>query len=355
MKVCHRLFVVLPAHNEEESIHKAAHAFASAGLAAARAHDDVEMGGVVVVDDGSTDGTWEILRGLSQRWTFLCEFVAIRLSRNFGKEAAILAGLAHALRLGADLLVVADADLQHPPELLPKMLAKMKEHQADVVEAVKHKRGKESFARRAAAKLFYRAMRQLSGLEMESASDYRLLTRRAAQAVVAMPERTVFFRGMSTWVGFRRAQVVFDVRERKSGTSSWNTFKLIGLAARAITAYSAAPLRVVSFFGLLFLAFAAVMALQTLWKYWTGQAVTGFATVILLILISSSIIMISLGVIGEYLARVFDEVKARPRYIVDETVSWKGRISRSSCGSKAESTGANDGRTKEKGASKRDA
>ncbi|RMD63996.1 glycosyltransferase [Candidatus Parcubacteria bacterium] len=318
-----RVFLVLPAHNESQGLQFTVSAFAGEAERLNKSGCLPRMAGIVIVDDGSTDATWHVIEDMQHVWTEKqggIELHGLRLSRNFGKEPAILAGIERAYELGADAVVIADADLQHPPEVLGRLLEAFNASGADVVEGVKRDRGRESVIYRLLAKTFYALMTRLTGLDMRSASDYRLLSKRAMETLLAMPERSVFFRGMSSWIGFKREKVEFDVRNRHAGTSTWSPFRLIGLAARAVTAYSSAPLRVVTFFGGVFMVFAALMAAQTLWRYWAGEAVTGFATVILLILITSSLLMLSLGIIGEYLARIYDEVKQRPRYIVSDKV-----------------------------------
>lgn len=313
-----RIFVVMPAFNESQGIRRAVLEFLEVLDAACKG--DFQAGGIVVVDDGSGDETWREVYSLARgEGRTAGRVYGVRLSRNFGKENAILAGVEEALKLGADAVIVADADLQHPPIIMQRMLEAYARG-AKIVEGVKRHRGRESLVYRWFATAFYEVLSRLSGLDMASSSDFRLLDREVAEAVLAMPERNTFFRGMSSWVGYPREKVEFAVGERVAGRSAWSKLKLMGLAIRAITSYSSAPLRVVTGAGMLFLVFAVLMAGQTLFRYWQGEAVTGFATVILLILITSSVVMLSLGIIGEYLARIYDEVKGRPRYIASERV-----------------------------------
>jgi glycosyltransferase involved in cell wall biosynthesis len=264
----------------------------------------------VLIDDGSPDDTWEVLSAQALKFPMIR---AARLSRNFGKEAALSAGLE--MTLGA-AVVIMDADGQHPPSLLPQMISVWRQGDVDIVEAVKTSRGSESFTNRISSKLFYVLWNALSGFDLTGASDYKLLDRRAVDAYLTMSERNVFFRGMTAWLGFRRAKLYFEVAERSGGSSSWSMFRLVRLALTGITSFSAIPLQLVTAAGFFFFLFAVIFAIQTLYVYLTGQAVTGFATVILLLLIIGSLLMISLGIIGEYLARIYEEVKARPRYII---------------------------------------
>lgn len=272
---------------------------------------------LLAIDDGSPDDTWNVLASSVDEFPMLR---AARLSRNFGKELALCAGLEMAR---GEAVIVMDADGQHPPSLLPEIIAKWRETGVDIVEASKKDRGKESFITRTGARLFYFLWNKLSGFEMQGASDYKLLSRKAVDAYLKMDERNVFFRGMTAWLGFSRATVLFEVPERAGGSSSWSLLRLIRLALTGITAFSAIPLQIVTLSGVVFLLFAFLFGIQTLYVYLSGHAVTGFATVILLLLIIGSFLMISLGIIGIYLARIYDEIKARPRYLISESIGEK--------------------------------
>ncbi len=268
----------------------------------------------VLVDDGSPDDTWDQIKRLSAEFPMLR---AARLSRNFGKELALCAGLEMA---GGDAVIVMDADGQHPPSLIPEMIDAWQGREAEIVEAVKAARGKESTFSKVAANLFYVIWSKLSGFELRGASDFKLLSRRAVDAYLSMQDRNVFFRGMTAWIGFSRKQLPFEVGERSGGNSGWSVIRLLKLAMNGITAFSAIPLQIVTLTGFLFLIFAFLFGLQTLYVYLSGNAVTGFATVIFLLLMIGSLLMISLGIIGEYLARIYEEVKGRPRYVVSDSI-----------------------------------
>jgi dolichol-phosphate mannosyltransferase len=213
-----------------------------------------------------------------------------------------------------------DGDGQHPPSLLPEMVRMWQSSGADIVEAVKRSRGRESVFGKSAALVFYFLLHKLSGFDFKGASDFKLLNRKAVDAWLKMGERNVFFRGMTAWMGFTTVQIPFEVVPRSGGQSTWSYLKRLKLALTGITSFSSLPLQLVSFVGALFLVFSVVLGLQTLFLQVTGRAVSGFATVILLLLIIGSLLMISLGIIGEYLARIYEEVKGRPRYLVKESV-----------------------------------
>jgi glycosyltransferase involved in cell wall biosynthesis len=297
--------VIIPAFNEEKQIKNTISAvrdvFKNIG----------ENYRIVVIDDGSKDGTWQVLKSLAKAEPTVN---AVRLSRNFGKEAAIMAGLS---RASGDACIIMDADLQHPPEIIPKMITLWKKGY-EVVEAVKEDRGGESLTNRFGASLFYKIMHRLSGFSLENASDFKLLDAKVVKALLQMPEKETFFRGLSAWVGYSRARVYFKVQKRKHGKSGWSRVKLFRLAVTAFTSFSSLPLQFVTFIGILFLIGSFILGIQTLVMKFRGLAVDGFTTVILLLLITGSCLMISLGMIGTYIARIYNEVKARPRYIISE-------------------------------------
>ncbi|MEJ7622892.1 MAG: glycosyltransferase family 2 protein [Pyrinomonadaceae bacterium] len=265
---------------------------------------------LILVDDGSPDKTWEIVERLASSHR---EIRAARLSRNFGKESAVAAGLELAL---GDAVIVMDADGQHPPALLPEMINAWRAGGVDIVEGVKIDRGSETLFSKAGAELFYLIWTRLSGFEMRGASDYKLLSRRVLDAYLEMGERAVFFRGMTAWLGFTRVQIPFEVPERASGESSWSVMRRLRLAVNGISAFSSFPLHLVTLAGIIFFLFSLTFGGYTLILQITGRSVSGFATVILLLLVIGSLLMISLGIIGIYLARIYDELKGRPRYII---------------------------------------
>ncbi len=299
------LTVVIPIYNEEKQIEKTVSVICEILQKASEQYQ------LVLVDDGSRDQTWQVLKSLADNIPGL---EAIRFSRNFGKEAAIMAGLS---RARGDACIIMDADLQHPPELIPQMLQLWKKG-IEVVEAVKEDRGRESSFSRLGASLFYKIMHRLSGFNLENASDFKLLDKKVVQALLQMPEKETFFRGLSAWVGYSRAEVFFKVPERETGKSRWSALKLIRLAIGAFTSFSSLPLQFVTFIGVLFLIGSVVLGIQTLAMKLRGLAIGGFTTVILLLLIIGSCLMISLGMIGMYIARIYNEVKARPRFIISE-------------------------------------
>jgi glycosyltransferase involved in cell wall biosynthesis len=269
---------------------------------------------LVLVDDGSPDDTWRVIAAEAKTFRTVR---ALRLSRNFGKESALCAGLEHAK---GDAVVLMDADGQHPPSLLPGLVQTWQSSGADIVEAVKRHRGRESLSSKIGALFFYFILNKLSGFHFKGASDFKLLNRKAVNAWLEMRERNVFFRGMTVWMGFTTVQIPFEVVPRSTGHSTWSGLRRLKLALVGITAFSSFPLHLVTFAGVIFLGLSVVLGIETLYLKLAGRAVSGFATVILLELIMGSFLMISLGIIGEYLARIYEEVKHRPRYVVTESL-----------------------------------
>lgn len=304
------LSIVIPAYNEEKMIWKTTEVVS--GIME-REKIPFEL---VFVNDGSRDQTWEMIEKAAEKNTHV---TGIRFSRNFGKESAIFAGLANA---EGDCIAVMDCDLQHPPETLVEMY-RLWEQGYEVVEGVKRSRGKESILHRASAGMFYKIMSKAVQIDMSRASDFKLMDRKAVEALLSMPERNAFFRALSSWVGYRTTSVEFDVQERTEGESKWSTWSLIKYAVRNIVGFSSAPLQMITVAGVLTLFFAIVLGIQSLVKYFCGHALEGFTTVILLLLIIGSLIMLSLGIIGIYIAKIYEEVKGRPRYFIARKISGK--------------------------------
>ena len=299
------LSVILPAYNEEKMISIAAETL-SGILDSERIPFEL-----LFVNDGSRDGTWNEICRAREKDARVC---GISFSRNFGKEAAMFAGLEKAR---GDCCVVLDCDLQHPPEKIIEMY-RLWEQGFEVVEGIKHDRGEESGFHRFAANTFYGLISRATGIDMASSSDFKLLDRKVVDTLNAMPERNVFFRALSFWVGFKKAEVTYDVRERTVGESKWSTRSLIRYAITNIGSFSSLPLHAVTVMGIVTLIISIVFSVVALIQKLTGVALGGFTTVIILLLFIGSLVMISLGIIGYYIARIYEEIKGRPRYIIEE-------------------------------------
>ena len=305
-----RISIVVPVYNEAEHIRSS---MERVGQLCEEASISYEL---VLIDDGSTDRSWEELCRMAKEDA---RITAVRLSRNFGKEPALCAGLDIA---SGDAVIVMDADLQHPPELIPEMVRLWKEG-AEVVEGVKSFRGKEKRSYRFCAKLFYGMINKATGIEFDNASDFKLLDRKVVEAMKQMPERMTFFRGMSAWVGFERKTFEFEVAERVNGASKWSLKRLITLAVTAVTSYTSAPLHCITVLGFFMFLGAIVLGIHTLYMKIAGYALGGFTTVILLLLLIGSMMMISLGIIGLYLMKIYHEIKGRPRYLTSKVIRQK--------------------------------
>jgi len=275
---------------------------------------------LVFVDDCSADGSWDRLLGHAAEDRRLR---LLRLSRNFGHQVAISAGLDAAR---GDAVVIMDGDLQDPPEVIPQLVARWREGY-DVVYAVRDEREGESLFKRGTASGFYWLLRRLSPTEIPAAAgDFRLLSRRAARALSQMPERARFLRGMSAWIGYRQIGVPYTRDPRYAGETKYPTRKMLRFAADALTSFSSAPLRLVSGLGLIFVVFCAGYLAYTIYaKFFTDNTVPGWTTVVVLVLLLGGVQLVSLGIVGAYVARIFEESKHRPLYLVDE-VFERGRV-----------------------------
>jgi polyisoprenyl-phosphate glycosyltransferase len=306
------LSVVVPAHNEARGI---AHSTSVILNALASCGMKLEL---IVVDDGSRDDTFERVRELSRKDA---RIKGLRFSRNFGKEAALLAGLKSA---SGDAVVTIDSDLQHPPALIPRMIEEWR-NGAAVVDAIKRSRENDGLLTRVRAGLFNALLSRLGGINLENASDFKLLDRVVVDAITReLPERQRFYRGLADWVGYRHASVPFDVGTRAEGQGKWSLWRLVGLATTAIVSFTSAPLQIVTVLGVLTLGLGFVVGADAVIAWFQGRAVSGFATTIITLLVVGSFIMISLGIIGEYLAKIYDEIKARPSYLVESAVGFEG-------------------------------
>lgn len=267
---------------------------------------------ILVVDDGSTDNTVEQLNKLCKQYK---NFNFICLNRNFGKEAAIHVGLEQTTD---DAVIVMDSDLQHPPALISDMIH-LWEQGVNVVEAYKVSRGKESIISRLMANSFYYIFDNLADINIKNQSDFRLLDREVVNAYCSLPERKRFFRGLINWMGFSSAQIPFEVPERQHGISTWSRLKLVKFSLTAITTFSSVPLQLVTLFGFITFIVSFIVGCIALYHKYTGFAVSGFTTVILIILLIGSLLMVALGIIGIYISQIYHEVKQRPSYLIN----WK--------------------------------
>ncbi len=268
---------------------------------------------VVMVNDGSRDDTLAVMRSLHAADPRMCY---IDLSRNFGKERAMLAGFDHAT---GDCMVIMDADLQHPPEVIPEMIKHWEEGWEDVY-ARRNTRGKESWLRRRLTLAYYRLLQRTTRTDvLQNVGDFRLLDRKCVDAIAQMREIERYTKGLYSWIGFRKKEITFDQQDRVAGDSSFSMFKLMGLAIQGITSYTTAPLRLATLLGFAVSIVAFIYMLYVLVRTLLyGDPVAGYPTLIIVILFLGGVQLISLGIIGEYLGRIFNESKNRPVYLVRE-------------------------------------
>jgi polyisoprenyl-phosphate glycosyltransferase len=271
---------------------------------------------VVYVDDGSRDDTFDVARGLPAR---ALDVQVISLSRNFGKEAALMAGLQNAR---FDAVLFMDGDGQHPPALIDTLVGHWLDDGYDVIYTAKAHRESESFLRRLGVKTFYALINWRARHKIpEDAGDFRLLSPRAANALRQMPERNRFFKGLASWIGFRQLRVDYEPEERAHGTTSWNFASLIGLSIEGLTSFSVAPLRFASLLGVVMasvaLLFGAVILYETLFY---GKSVPGYPSVIVGVMVLGGVQLIMIGILGEYIGKIMWEQKARPVYFIAEHI-----------------------------------
>ena len=297
------LSVIIPSYNEEANIERTAETI---GRVLSEAQIEYEL---LFVSDGSKDKTYELVCNLAQNDA---RIKGLQFSRNFGKEATIFAGMEY---IKGDCCAVIDCDLQHPPETLVEMYH-LWEEGYDVIEGIKSNRGKEGIIHKMFVGIFYGIMSSLMKMDMNATSDFKLMDKKVVDVLLSLPEKNTFFRALTFWTGFKSTTVTFDVQERVAGKSKWSFTSLVKYAISNTTSFTTAPLQFVTFMGVLMIIFSVVLGVQTLVRYFMGTAVEGFTTVILLLLVIGGCIMISLGIIGHYLSRIYDEVKGRPKYIV---------------------------------------
>ena len=307
--------LLIPCFNEEQSLPQL-HSRLTAVLDSLPAY----KWEILLVNDGSRDGTLEVMRQLRAADDRVCY---LDLSRNFGKEVAMLAGLDHA---SGDALIILDADLQHPPEVIPEMLAQW-EAGYDDVYARRTTRGKESWLRKKLSMAYYKLLQSLTRFDiLENVGDFRLLDRRCIDALKQIRESDRYTKGLFCWIGFKKCEITFEPNDRVAGRSSFNLRQLFGLATDGITSFTTTPLRLSTSLGLTVSVLTVLYMLYFLIKTLIiGDPVQGFPTLIVVILFLGGVQLLSMGIIGEYLGRIFNETKRRPPYFIREEEGVKGK------------------------------
>jgi dolichol-phosphate mannosyltransferase len=324
------LSIVVPCFNEEAclgELHQRLGAVARLAVG-----DDYE---IVLVNDGSRDGSWPVMQRLAAADPHL---VAVNLSRNHGHQLALTAGLD--LCRGACILII-DADLQDPPELLPAMIETMRESDADVVFGVRKSRAGETAFKRATAHGFYRLLSRATEVDIPlDAGDFRLMSRRALDALLAMPEQARFIRGMVAWIGFKQVPFAYDRQQRFAGETKYPLGKMVRFALDALTGFSSAPLKLASHAGLALSIGSLVLILYIAWAWTAGHNIQGWTSLMLVVVVLGAVQMFVLALMGEYIGRLYNEAKGRPLYIVQDIAG--GEWARPRLGYVAEATANSD-------------
>ncbi len=273
---------------------------------------------IIFINDGSCDNTLEHAKNLHSNDPLI---KIINLSRNFGKEIALTAGLDYST---GDAVIVIDADLQEPPELIPEMIKKWQEGY-DVVYAIRKKRGREPLLKTFSAYMFYRVMKKISRVSIPiDTGDYRLMSRRAVNALIKVREQHRFMKGLFAWIGFKQTGIYYEREERYGGTTSFNLWKLWNFAIDGITSFSFVPLQLSSFMGIIIATLSVLFSLYILIETLIfGNAVPGYPSLMVAILFLGGVQLISIGIIGEYIARIYGESKQRPLYFVQDFIGFE--------------------------------
>ena len=300
---------VIPAHNESQGIELAVKKIADILTGCVD-----EKWEIIIVDDGSSDQTYAKIRALSEQDN---RIKGIALSRNFGKENALLAGLDYAT---GKAIITIDADLQHPPGFIPEMIEKWHAG-AKIVHAVKRSREHDSLAKKSAAYFINLLISELGGINVKNSSDFKLLDREIVDIFThQLSEKQRFFRGLTSWIGFDEDYIEFDVANREGDESKWSFWSLLELSITALTSFTSFPLHIITLLGFLTLILGFFVASDAIWSLVNNQSVSGYNTIIICLLLIGSFVMISLGIIGEYIAKIYDEVKGRPHYLIKASV-----------------------------------
>ena len=303
-----KISLIVPCYNEESNVEP----FYNAIVQTFNSIPDSDFE-LMFVNDGSKDKTLEKIEELNNKDK---RVKCVSFARNFGKEAALFAGIRN---ITGDCAVVLDADLQHPPAVMVEMYAKWKEG-FEVVEGVKTDRGKEGLFHKLFTKVFYGMISRAVGMDMKNSSDYKLLDKKVIAELAKLKERNTFFRALSFWVGFKKTTVYYEVAERVSGSSKWSTKSLIKYAINNVICFSYTPLHIVTFLGTVFILIGLGVSIDAVISYFRGIANDGFPTLVILLLLGFGAIMLSLGIIGVYIAQIYDEIKGRPQYIIGRKI-----------------------------------
>lgn len=312
-----RLLVVVPCYNEEEVLPETIHRLTEM-LASLKEQRLIVAGRILMVDDGSTDKTWQIIESQAQ---YKKEIAGLKLVHNSGHQEALWAGLEYAVDR-SDVTISVDADLQDDIQVMPQMLTYYL-HGIDIVYGIRKERKSDTFLKRFSAQLFYKLMGGLTGNIIYNHADFRLISQRALQALLRFPERNLFLRGLVSSLGFPSAMVYYDRRRRLAGQSKYPLCKMLSFAADGITSFSVRPLQGIVLLGLLFILVSVAVIIYAIIVYWEGETIPGWTSLLVSLWLIGGSMMTALGIIGEYIGKIYKEVKKRPRYLVDKYTEWQ--------------------------------
>ncbi|ATH09464.1 hypothetical protein BIY24_01820 [Halobacteriovorax marinus] len=304
--------IILPAYNEELALQSTLEKISK------ELPRDGYKFTFIVVDDGSEDKTWQELLLLKESYGETLQ--GVKLSRNFGKESAMFAGISRARDRGVDAVIIMDSDLQHPPSVLKSMLYHWDNDEFKIVQGVKKYSASESFCKVVFSSLFYSVFSKISRLELKAESDFKLLDKVVVECLSNLKERNLFFRGLSSWIGYKSMSIEFDVQEREYGDTKWSFFSLLKYSIGNITSFSSRPLMLVLLLALGYLLLSCYLIIKTLYLHFLGFNYQGYSTILILISITGMCVLFSMGIMGIYVSKLYEEVKGRPRYLIEDTI-----------------------------------
>lgn len=317
MKHIPRLLLIVPCYNEEEVLPETIHRLTDM-LALLKQQQLISAGHILIVDDGSTDNTWQMIETFAQQHK---EITGLKLVHNSGHQQALWAGLEYAVDR-SDVTISVDADLQDDIRVIPQMLTYYLQG-IDIVYGIRKERKSDTFLKRFSAQLFYKVMGSLTGDIIYNHADFRLISNRALQALLQYPERNLFLRGLVSSLGFPSAMVYYDRQKRPAGQSKYPLCKMLSFAAEGITSFSIRPLQGIVLLGLLFILISVCVIIYAIAVYWEGETIPGWTSILVSLWLIGGSMMTAIGIIGEYIGKIYKEVKKRPRYLVDKTTEWQ--------------------------------
>ena len=317
MKHIPRLLLIVPCYNEEEVLPETIHRLTDM-LALLKQQQMVSVGHILIVDDGSTDNTWQMIEAFALKHK---EISGLKLVHNSGHQQALRAGFEYAVDR-SDVTISVDADLQDDIRVIPQMLTYYLQG-IDIVYGIRKERKSDTFLKRFSAQLFYKVMGSLTGDIIYNHADFRLISNRALQALLQYPERNLFLRGLVSSLGFPSAMVYYDRQKRPAGQSKYPLCKMLSFAAEGITSFSIRPLQGIVLLGLLFILISVGVIIYAIAVYWEGETIPGWTSILVSLWLIGGSMMTAIGIIGEYIGKIYKEVKKRPRYLVDKTTEWQ--------------------------------